>query len=62
MRYIVAGYVVILSLLFLYSVLLVWRRTRLKRAVAQVATAGMPEGSGAAGAPGALAPEGGRVP
>jgi len=40
MRYIVAGYVVILSLLFLYSVQLVWRRRRLARAVARVVAAG----------------------
>ncbi len=40
MRYIVAGYVVILGLLFLYSVRLVWRRRRLTRAVARAAAAG----------------------
>jgi len=55
MRYIVAGYVVILSLLFLYSVLLVWRRRRLDRAVAQVVPSGLSEGPGATGAPGAAA-------
>ena len=36
MRYIVAGYVVILGLLFLYAVQIVWRRRRLARAVARV--------------------------
>ena len=36
MRYIVAGYVVILGLLFLYAVQLVWRRRRLTRTVARV--------------------------
>ena len=40
MRYIVAGYVVILGLLFLYAVQLVWRRRRLARAVARVVAAG----------------------
>jgi len=29
MRYVIAGYTIILSLLFLYSVQLVWRRQRL---------------------------------
>jgi hypothetical protein len=36
MAYVVAGYVVVLSLLFLYGVQLVWRRRRLTRAVARV--------------------------
>jgi len=40
MRYIVAGYVVILGLLFLYAVQLVWRRRRLARAVVRVVAAG----------------------
>jgi hypothetical protein len=35
MRYVVAGYVVILTVLFLYAVQLVWRRRRLTRAVAR---------------------------
>ena len=39
MRYIVAGYVVILGLLFLYAVQIVWRRRRLARAVARVVAA-----------------------
>jgi hypothetical protein len=38
MRYIVAGYVVILTLLFLYAVQLIWRRRRLIRAVTRVAS------------------------
>ena len=40
MRYVIAGYVVILSVLFLYAVQLVWRRHRLEGAVARVAGAG----------------------
>ncbi len=44
MRYIVAGYVVILGLLFLYTVQLVWRRRRLTRAVARVVAAGAGHG------------------
>jgi hypothetical protein len=39
MRYVVAGYVVIVVALCLYSAQLVWRRRRLRRAVARV-TAG----------------------
>ncbi|HVC66663.1 MAG TPA: hypothetical protein VND44_03640 [Acidimicrobiales bacterium] len=49
MRYIVAGYVVILGLLFLYAVQIVWRRRRLARAVARVvatATATAHDGAG----------------
>jgi hypothetical protein len=40
MRYVIAGYVVILTLLFLYSVQLVWRRRRLNRTVARAVSAG----------------------
>jgi len=40
MRYVVAGYVFVLAVLFLYAVQLVWRRRRLTRAVARVAPAG----------------------
>jgi hypothetical protein len=40
MRYVIAGYVVILGALFLYSVQLVWRRRRLSRAVARAVAAG----------------------
>ncbi len=36
MRYVIAGYVVVLSILFLYGVQLVWRRRRLTRAVERV--------------------------
>jgi hypothetical protein len=42
MRYIIAGYVVVLAVLFFYAVSLVWRRRRLARAVARVAGAGAP--------------------
>jgi len=36
MRYVVAGYVIVLSILFLYGLQLVWRRRRLTRAVQRV--------------------------
>ncbi len=36
MRYVDAGYVVVLGALFLYAVQLAWRRRRLTRAVARV--------------------------
>jgi hypothetical protein len=36
MSYVVAGYVVVLSLLFLYAAQLVWRRRRLTRAARRV--------------------------
>jgi hypothetical protein len=36
MGYVVAGYVIVLSILFLYGVHLVWRRRRLARAVDRV--------------------------
>jgi hypothetical protein len=44
MRYVVAGYVIVLTTLFLYGLQLVWRRRRLDRAVARVvrAPAGAP--------------------
>ena len=38
MRYVIAGYVIVLALLFFYGAHLVWRRRRLDRAVARVAT------------------------
>ncbi len=38
MRYVIAGYVIVLTLLFFYGAQLVWRRRRLGRAVARVAT------------------------
>jgi uncharacterized membrane protein YccC len=42
MRYVDAGYSIVLGILFLYGVLLVWRRRRLTRAVERV-TASRPE-------------------
>jgi len=42
MRYIVAGYVFVLTVLFLYAVSLAWRRRRLERAVARVTAASPP--------------------
>jgi len=39
MRYVIAGYVVILTLLCFYAVQLLWRRRRLVRAVARVSPA-----------------------
>ena len=37
MRYVDAGYSIVLGILFLYGVLLVWRRRRLTRVVERVA-------------------------
>ncbi len=42
MRYVVAGYVIVLSILFLYGLQLVWRRRRLTRSVNRVAAADAP--------------------
>ncbi len=39
MRYVVAGYVFVLTVLFLYAVQLLWRRRRLARTVAQTVAA-----------------------
>jgi hypothetical protein len=39
MGYVVAGYVIVLTILFLYGLELVWRRRRLNRAVARVVEA-----------------------
>ncbi len=36
MNYVIAGYSIVLSLLFLYGVTLVWRRRRLTRAAERV--------------------------
>jgi len=36
MNYVIAGYSIVLSILFLYGVSLVWRRRRLTRAAARV--------------------------
>jgi hypothetical protein len=46
MGYVVAGYVIVLTILFLYGLLLVGRRRRLNRAVARVveASAAAPPG------------------
>ncbi len=35
MNYVVAGYTIVLGLLFLYAVQLIWRRRRLNRLVSQ---------------------------
>jgi hypothetical protein len=43
MGYVVAGYVIVLTTLFLYGAQLVWRRRRLNRAVARVVHATGPE-------------------
>ena len=39
MRYVVAGYVFVLAVLFLYAVQLLWRRRRLARTVARTVAA-----------------------
>jgi hypothetical protein len=39
MNYVIAGYSIVLSILFLYSVQLVWRRRRLNKAVERVVAA-----------------------
>ena len=39
MGYVVAGYVIVLAILFLYGLQLVWRRRRLNRAVARMVQA-----------------------
>ncbi len=38
MNYVIAGYSIVLSILFLYGVQLVWRRRRLTRAADRVAS------------------------
>jgi nitrate reductase gamma subunit len=40
MNYVIAGYSIVLGILFLYGVQLLWRRRRLTRAVRRVETAG----------------------
>ena len=55
MRYVVAGYVIVLTTLFLYGLQLVWRRRRLDRAVARVVRAPAP-GPGPAPVPAAGEP------
>ena len=49
MRYVVAGYTVVLVVLALYAVQLVWRRRRLARAVERVM--GPPAGPATGGTP-----------
>jgi hypothetical protein len=39
MNYVIAGYTIVLTILFLYGVQLVWRRRRLTRTAARVASA-----------------------
>jgi hypothetical protein len=39
MTYVIAGYTIVLSILFLYCVQLTWRRRRLTRAAERVAAA-----------------------
>ncbi len=58
MSYVVAGYVIVLSVLFLYGCQLVWRRRRLERTVERVmafeharTVAGEVEPAGAGGPP-----------
>ncbi len=41
MSYVVAGYVIVLTILFLYGVQLVWRRRRLTRAARRVEAYGV---------------------
>ena len=63
MGYVVAGYVIVLTTLFLYGLQLVWRRRRLDRAVARVvqstvvepapAVSGAPTAASGPGRPGA---------
>jgi hypothetical protein len=62
MRYVVAGYVVVLGILFLYAVQLLWRRRRLTRTALRIdsrppdrgpsGTAGTTPTAGTAGAAG----------
>jgi len=44
MRYVIAGYIIVLGVLFLYAVQLSWRRRRLTRTAARIA-ASVPDGS-----------------
>jgi hypothetical protein len=50
MRYVIAGYVFVLGVLFLYAVQLIWRRRRLVRAVDRAAAGlGATEATGGTG-------------
>jgi hypothetical protein len=49
MGYVVAGYSIVLGILFLYGVQLAWRRRRLTRAVDRVAAASEMADDGRAG-------------
>jgi hypothetical protein len=48
MRYVIAGYVIVLGLLFLYAVQLTWRRRRLSRTVARIASTAADAAAGTA--------------
>ena len=50
MNYVVAGYSIVLSILFLYGVQLAWRRRRWTRLVARVEASHAAIGDGGAGA------------
>jgi hypothetical protein len=46
MNYVIAGYSIVLTILFLYGVQLLWRRRRLTRASARVAAYQAEHGTG----------------
>ena len=46
MSYVIAGYTIVLSILFLYGLQLVWRRRRLTRTAARVAAVQRPDRAG----------------
>jgi len=56
MRYVNAGYVVVLGVLFLYAVQLAWRRRRLARAVVAVTASTSAATATAPAAPAAASP------
>jgi hypothetical protein len=60
MGYVVAGYVIVLSTLFLYGLSLMWRRRRLNQAVARVVQAPVAQPAPAVGAAPTAAPAPGR--
>ncbi|MGA2835187.1 MAG: hypothetical protein ABSF84_01190 [Acidimicrobiales bacterium] len=53
MRYVIAGYVIVLGILFLYAVQLVWRRRRLTRTAARIASSAPDRSAALAGLQGA---------